>query len=96
MHSIDCFLICQTAIIIPFVYMVYRAWTLSHELHDSNLRLITLSCALQKVEYTTGKPWYTSTGTPNKCEGSEWLFTHYKDKLNSATDRAIARRHRRR
>ena len=96
MNTFDYFLLCQTAIIIPFVYMFHRAWTLSHELHESNLRLITLSCALQKVEYTTGKPWYTSSGTPHKAEGSEWLFTHYQDKLKSATDRAVARRHRRR
>jgi len=96
MHAIDCFLICQTAIIIPFVYMVYRAWTFSNELHESNMRLIALSCALQKVEYTTGKPWYTSLGAPKKCENSDWLFTHYQDKLNSATERAVARRHRRR
>ena len=96
MHTIDYFLLCQALIVIPFVFIFHRAWTLNHELHEAHLRIITLSCALQKVEYTTGKPWYTSTGVPNKCESSDWLFTHYQDKLNSATDRAIARRHRRR
>lgn len=96
MLNLELYIFTQILMIIPVTYMFYRVWMLSAELHDSNMRLITLSSALQKVEYTTGKPWFTSTGIPNKVEASEWLNTHYKDKLNIVTERAIARRHRRR
>ncbi len=78
---------------LPFLYMTHTVWRLTNELHETRIRLITLSFALQKVEYITKKPWFTSSGTPNKAETAEWLHTYYKEKLNQVPARGRRRRH---
>lgn len=67
---------------VPFLYLVHSVWRLTNELYEAKTRLITLSFALQKVEYITKKPYYTASGMPIKAESAEWLHTYYKEKLN--------------
>jgi len=93
MITLQEYLLFSISISLPFIYLAHSVWRLTNELYEANKRLITLSFALQKVELITNKPWYTSSGTPNKAETAELLHTYYKEKLNQLSARRRGRRY---
>lgn len=94
MNNLELYLAFIAFLGIPFFGIAHIAWKLNNELHEANVRLLTLSSTLQRVEYTTNKPWYTSSGRPNKIESANWLYSIYKEKLKQLSARR-GRRHQR-
>ena len=49
-------------------YITYICHLYAIEAEAMKLRLIRLSTTLQRLEYTTGIPYYTHSGTPHASE----------------------------
>jgi len=89
--NMDIMMVFQVLLIAPVCFLFHSAYRLNQEVYDANVRLLTLSAALQQLEITTKKPWFTSLGPPNKVETTTALSNYHKDMLNN---RWVARRRR--
>jgi hypothetical protein len=85
--SIDIMMIFMVFLITPVCLLFHTAYRLNQEVYDSNVRLLVLSAALQQLEITTKKPWFTSLGPPNKVETTTALSNYHKDMLNNRLNR---------